>query len=76
MFDKMRTDDELSQAQLMQLLQEKVTQYRTITAAAQAFGISKSVLSETLNGIREPGPTILKALGVTEVSKRYRITKK
>lgn len=61
---------------VIQMLRNRIKKAGTQTAAADELGVSKSFLSDVLNGEREPGEKLLGALGlerrevVTYVRKR------
>ena len=57
----------MDKADLVEHFKQRVAQYDTHKAAAEAIGISPQYLHDVLNGHREPGPIILKWLGAKKI---------
>lgn len=54
----------MTHEQVIALLRKFCAQYETQAAAAEALGIKPAYLSDVLNSRRDPGPLILKGLGL------------
>ena len=57
----------MTRDELVQLLQHKIQQAGTQTAVAKELGITPAYLGDVLRGKREPGPSVLNALGLRSV---------
>ncbi len=55
---------ELTLQEIVALVAQVVADEGSQAAAARRIGVSPSFLGEVLRGTREPGPTILKFLGI------------
>jgi len=57
----------MTRDELVKLLQRRVQTAGTQAALAKELGITAAYLGDVLNGKREPGPTLLNALGFRRV---------
>lgn len=57
----------LSKVALLERLRRKAARAGSQKALAGALGVTEAYLSEVLHGRREPGPTMLRALGLRRV---------
>jgi transcriptional regulator with XRE-family HTH domain len=57
----------MTRDELVKLLQRRVQSAGTQAALAKELGITAAYLGDVLNGKREPGPTLLNALGFRRV---------
>jgi hypothetical protein len=71
----MKNNTEMTLDQVLAFIKRKIAEFDTQGAAAQAWGVSDSYLSEVLKGKQKPGPKILDALNLEHVDK-YRWRKK
>ncbi len=58
--------------EVLALLRKHVAKHKTQGEAAKSLGVSGAYLSDVLNSRRDPGPTILKALGLQKSYERVR----
>lgn len=54
----------MTKTDVLNALRAVVKRHKTQSAAATALGVTPPYLHDVLNGRREPGPRILKALGL------------
>ena len=57
----------LSKAHVLEMLRRKARTAGSQKALAEALGVTPAFLSDVLHGKREPGPTMLRALGLRRV---------
>ena len=57
----------MSKEEAVSLLRKRVVQRGAQAALAKELGVSQAYISDVLAGHRNPGPTILKSLGLTKV---------
>ena len=57
----------MTRDELVQLLQQKIQRAGTQTAIAKELGITPAYLGDVLRGKRDPGPSLLNALGFRRV---------
>ena len=57
----------MTRDELIQLVEKKVERAGTQLAVAKELGITSAYLGAVLRGKREPGPSILDALGIRRV---------
>lgn len=57
----------ITEAELLNVLQARVTEAESQTAVAKTLGIAKQSLSKTLAGKLPPGPGLIRALGYRRV---------
>ena len=66
----------MTRDELVKLLQRRVQTAGTQAALAKELGITAAYLGDVLNGKREPGPTLLNALGFRRVITYVKVSEK
>ena len=57
----------MTKAEVIELLQKQIARAGSQNAYAREIGVSQPYLNDVMNGRREPGPAILRALGLEGV---------
>lgn len=74
MTKRSKTVNELSTAEVVDILKQKVTAAGGLHALSRASGISTSYLGQILAGSRQPGRKILRWLGMERLTSYVRTT--